>query len=70
MSVRIKVKQDDLIAMLNPIIKGWTNYHQRVAAKRIFSRMDKSCSVSYGNGRVNGTATKADGGYPADTGKP
>ncbi|MDR3343105.1 MAG: group II intron reverse transcriptase/maturase [Treponema sp.] len=35
------VKQDDLIAMLNPIIKGWTNYHQRVAAKRIFSRMDK-----------------------------
>jgi RNA-directed DNA polymerase len=34
-------KQDDLIARLNPIIRGWTNYHQGVVAKRIFSKMDK-----------------------------
>jgi RNA-directed DNA polymerase len=34
-------KQDDLIAMLNPIIRGWTSYHHTVVAKRIFSRMDK-----------------------------
>jgi RNA-directed DNA polymerase len=34
-------KQDDLIAMLNPVIRGWTNYHHTVVAKRIFSTMDK-----------------------------
>jgi RNA-directed DNA polymerase len=34
-------KQDDLIAMLNPIIRGWSNYHRTVVAKRIFSKMDK-----------------------------
>jgi RNA-directed DNA polymerase len=34
-------KQDSLIAMLNPVIRGWTNYHCTVAAKRIFSKMDK-----------------------------
>jgi RNA-directed DNA polymerase len=35
------VTQDDLIAMLNPIIRGWTQYHRTVVAKRIFSNMDK-----------------------------
>jgi len=34
-------KQDDLIAMLNSVIRGWTNYHHTVVAKRIFSKMDK-----------------------------
>ena len=34
-------KQDDLIAMLNPVIRGWTSYHHTVVAKRIFSKMDK-----------------------------
>jgi len=34
-------KQDDLIEMLNPVIRGWTNYHNTVVAKRIFSKMDK-----------------------------
>jgi RNA-directed DNA polymerase len=34
-------KQDDLIAKLNPIIRGWTQYHRTVVAKRIFSTMDK-----------------------------
>jgi RNA-directed DNA polymerase len=27
--------------MLNPVIRGWTNYHHTVVAKRIFSKMDK-----------------------------
>jgi hypothetical protein len=27
--------------MLNPIIRGWSNYHRTVVAKRIFSEMDK-----------------------------
>jgi RNA-directed DNA polymerase len=32
--------QANLIGKLNPIIKGWTNYHRAVASKRIFSKMD------------------------------
>jgi RNA-directed DNA polymerase len=33
-------KQEDLIAVLNPIITGWSNYHQSVVSKAIFSKMD------------------------------
>ena len=29
-----------LIARLNPIIRGWANYHRHVVSKRAFSRMD------------------------------
>jgi RNA-directed DNA polymerase len=32
--------QDDLIKQLNPIIRGWSSYHQGTVAKRIFSRID------------------------------
>jgi len=34
-------KQDELIEMLNPVIRGWTNYHNTAVAKRIFAKMDK-----------------------------
>jgi RNA-directed DNA polymerase len=33
-------KQEDLINVLNPIITGWTNYHQSVVAKKVFSELD------------------------------
>jgi RNA-directed DNA polymerase len=36
----IGTPQDDLIKMLNSIIRGWSNYHQGVVAKRVFSRID------------------------------
>jgi RNA-directed DNA polymerase len=39
-------KQDDLIAMLNPIINGWSNYHRTSVSKRIFSKMDKDLFLS------------------------
>jgi RNA-directed DNA polymerase len=29
-----------LIGKLNPIIRGWVNYHKHVAAKKIFSKVD------------------------------
>jgi RNA-directed DNA polymerase len=32
--------QDDLIRILNPIIMGWSTYHQGAVSKRVFSRMD------------------------------
>jgi RNA-directed DNA polymerase len=30
----------DIIYKLNPIIKGWANYHRHIVAKRIFSKLD------------------------------
>jgi RNA-directed DNA polymerase len=32
--------QDELIGKLNPIIRGWSNYHQGTVAKSIFARID------------------------------
>lgn len=34
------VKQEDLIYLLNPIIRGWANYHRHVVSKRIYSWVD------------------------------
>lgn len=34
------VRQEDLIRMLNPMLRGWANYHRPVVAKETFSRMD------------------------------
>ena len=36
----LSTKQEDLIAKLNPILRGWARYHQPVVAKETFSRMD------------------------------
>jgi len=32
--------QDDLIKTLNPIIRGWANYHRHIAAKATFKKLD------------------------------
>lgn len=34
------VRQDQLIGLLNPMLRGWANYHRPVVAKETFSRMD------------------------------
>lgn len=34
------MKQENLIRLLNPILRGWALYHQPVVAKQAFSRMD------------------------------
>ena len=34
------VKQEDLIRMLNPKLRGWALYHQPVVAKQAYSQMD------------------------------
>ena len=36
----VSVKQEDLRAKLNPVLRGWAQYHQPVVAKETFSRMD------------------------------
>jgi hypothetical protein len=33
-------KQDNLIAQLNPIITGWSTYHQETVAKNAFSKIN------------------------------
>jgi RNA-directed DNA polymerase len=33
-------KQDTLIDLLNPMIRGWANYHRHVVAKRTYSAVD------------------------------
>nr|WP_286946398.1 group II intron reverse transcriptase/maturase [Pseudomonas sp. UBA6718] len=33
-------KQEDLIFRLNPIIRGWANFHRSVTAKKVFSWVD------------------------------
>jgi RNA-directed DNA polymerase len=35
-------KQEDLIGALNPIITGWTNYHQSVVSKETFGKLDNT----------------------------
>lgn len=33
-------KQENVIKMLNPIIRGWANYHRHVVSKKTFSWVD------------------------------
>ena len=33
-------KQSDLIKRLNPVLRGWVNYHRHVVAKETFTRID------------------------------
>jgi RNA-directed DNA polymerase len=33
-------KQEDLIDDLNPVITGWTNYHQTVVSSEVFRKLD------------------------------
>jgi len=33
-------KQEDIISILNPIITGWSNYHQSAVSKDIFNKLD------------------------------
>lgn len=34
------VKQENLIRELNPMIRGWANYHRHIVAKRSFDKVD------------------------------
>ncbi|MBV8665798.1 MAG: group II intron reverse transcriptase/maturase [Burkholderiaceae bacterium] len=36
----IGLKQEELIRLLNPMLRGWAQYHRPVVAKQAFSRMD------------------------------
>ena len=34
------IKQVDLIGILNPVLRGWANYHRHAVAKDVFARND------------------------------
>lgn len=36
---RLAVRHEDLIRVLNPMLRGWAQYHRPVVAKEVFSRM-------------------------------
>ena len=36
------VKQEELIRLLNPMLRGWAQYHSPVVAKQAYSRMESS----------------------------
>lgn len=48
-----------LIVKLNPIIKGWTNYHRHVVSKRVFSQVDRAIFVALWQWAVRRHPTKA-----------
>lgn len=39
-SDNLTVKQEELIQLLNPMLRGWAQYHSPVVAKQAFSRME------------------------------
>jgi hypothetical protein len=39
-------KQENVIKLLNPVIRGWANYHQNQVAKETFSKVDHLTSAA------------------------
>src|SRR5262249_15602750 len=52
-----------LIALLNPKIQGWANYHRYSAASKTFHYVDWSSRKQYGNGQNGGTHRRAHAGF-------
>ena len=48
-------KQENLVKKLNPVIRGWANYHQNQVAKETFSKVDHAIGNSFGSGLAEGT---------------
>ncbi|MGA3683719.1 group II intron maturase-specific domain-containing protein [Pseudomonas graminis] len=34
--------QANLIGLLNPVLRGWANYHSHVVAKKVFNQVDSA----------------------------
>lgn len=45
------VSTETLIAKLNPIITGWSNYYSSVASKKTLNWCDHQMFILYGNGQ-------------------
>jgi RNA-directed DNA polymerase len=47
-----------VIARLNPLIRGWANYHRHVVSKRTFSKVDEAINTALWRWAVNGHRNK------------
>ena len=36
------IRQANLIGLLNPVLRGWANYHSHVVAKKVFNQVDSA----------------------------
>jgi RNA-directed DNA polymerase len=36
------IRQTNLIGLLNPVLRGWANYHSHVVAKKVFNQEDSA----------------------------
>ena len=43
-------RQATLIGLLNPILRGWANYHSHVVAKKVFNQVDNAVWKCSGDG--------------------
>ena len=51
-------KQVDLIGLLNPILRGWANYHSHVVAKKVFNQVDSEVCTMLWRWAVRGHPRK------------
>jgi RNA-directed DNA polymerase len=63
-------KQANLIRLLNPVLRGWANYHCHVVAKETFARVDDSVWSMLWQWAAKGTRTKALDGLRRNTLRP
>ena len=48
------MKQEDLIRLLNPMLRGWAQYHSPVGAKQAYVQLDHLTLSGCGGGRADG----------------
>lgn len=60
--------QDLLIRKLNPVIRGWVNYHRYVVSADILDWLTTGFSSAYGGGLAADTSEKVGNGLPTNTG--
>ena len=62
--------QANLIRLLNPILRGWANYHSHVVAKETFARNDDKVWSMLWQWATRGTPRRAPNGLQRNTFKP
>jgi RNA-directed DNA polymerase len=66
---QIGSRQESLIRLLNPVIRGWVNYHRHIVAKEAFERVDHGFGKALALGQTQTSRKIATmGGWPSVTG--
>lgn len=59
--------QAQLIDNLNPVLRGWANYHRHVICAETFSKLDTHVWGGCSDGRGDATRIRPGDGLPSDT---